>query len=90
MSTLERRLGELRLRFVERAARDRVKLQEALEGGDLEEVEQLCHRLAGLAGTFGFTAAGDAASALEAAVQEGAADAALVRQLFDQLDAVGQ
>lgn len=90
MSTLERRLGELRARFVERAARDRVKLRDALERGDLEEVEQLCHRLAGLAGTFGFAAAGDAASALEAAVQDGSPDAALVRQLYDQLDAVGQ
>jgi HPt (histidine-containing phosphotransfer) domain-containing protein len=69
MSDIEARLTALRHRFLVRLGADRRLLQS--EAGDLrarEPMLRIVHRIAGLAGSVGLPALGQAAQACEAAV----------------------
>ncbi|HZL00855.1 MAG TPA: Hpt domain-containing protein [Caulobacteraceae bacterium] len=60
-------LGQLRARFVARAADDLAALRRHLDGEQLasETLRFLVHRLAGAAGTFGYRDVGEAAGSAE-------------------------
>lgn len=64
------RLLALRARFVQRAGEDRDRLNQAFAAGDNESVRRIAHGLAGIAGSFGFDAIGDAAARIEEKLDE--------------------
>lgn len=64
-------LAPLRARFRDRCAEDAARLRAHLAGEEEAELEQLVHRLAGAAGTFGYTALGEAAQAADATFAAG-------------------
>jgi HPt (histidine-containing phosphotransfer) domain-containing protein len=70
MEEFERRMAVLRERFVERARADAAALQEAAADGDRVALRQLAHGLAGNAGLFGHAELGQAAKALEIALDQ--------------------
>ncbi|QPQ54409.1 Hpt domain-containing protein [Allosphingosinicella flava] len=74
MTMLEDRLAALRAAFIDRSAADLAMLDAAVaaEPMDRAEAARIAHRFAGAAGLYGFGALGEAASALEAALNEGA------------------
>ncbi len=89
MTPLQKRLDELRLGFIGRAANERRRIANAFARGDLQTVSNLSHRLHGIAGTFGFAELSAAAAAVEEAIEQRAADLeSRVGALLDQLDAV--
>ncbi|MES2904476.1 MAG: Hpt domain-containing protein [Pseudomonadota bacterium] len=58
-------LDALRTKFYDRLRSDRALFQQARANHDVEEQGRIAHGLAGLAGTFGFPAIGEAAFALK-------------------------
>ncbi len=88
LTPLQRRLGELRLRFIDRARQDHGRIQGALAAGDLALVHQLAHRLHGIAGTFGFTAVTTAAAELETAIEEASDVPHRTDRLLKELEAI--
>ena len=58
-------LDGLRDKFFDRLRCDRARFEEARADNDVEEQGRIAHGLAGLAGTFGFPAIGEAAFALK-------------------------
>jgi HPt (histidine-containing phosphotransfer) domain-containing protein len=61
-------------RFLERSAADLILLCAYPDHVSREAVGFVAHRLAGAAGVFGYAEVGDAAAALEAALEQGVPD----------------
>lgn len=85
-------MESLRDRFRTRAAEDLEVMSAALDRADLVLLRERSHRLAGVAGTFGYPDIGEAARALEEAIDrhdstEGVGAAAL--RLFALLSVAG-
>lgn len=70
-------MAALRARFAVRAIAEGDAIRRHLAQGEREPLRDLCHGLAGTAGTFGYPAISDAALAVEEAVEAGAGDEAL-------------
>ena len=70
MGDFEDRMAGLRLRFIDRAARDRGAVEAALAQEDRSSLRHLAHGLAGTAGIFGFAAIGQAAQQVEDLLDE--------------------
>lgn len=77
-------MAVLRQRFVERAVAEQSAIRAALARGDWPSLRDLAHGLSGRAGMFGFPDLGEAAQALEEAIEADAAPAGR-RQLADRL-----
>lgn len=63
------RMAQLRTRFAARLTGDCEAIAKAFAAGDLPRVRHLAHGLAGIAGSFGHAAVGDAAYDLEQAIE---------------------
>lgn len=87
------RLAALRNGFVERLRTRVGELERAVEGaragddGGVERTEQLAHKLAGTAGSYGFQEVGDVAAQLET-LCGGRFDPETARVLMDRLRAL--
>ncbi len=93
MSGFDAKLAALQARFRTRAVDEALWLTGALAGGDRTEILRVSHAIAGSAGMFGFPALGEAALAVEAAIDGGASDeelAAPARKLIAELEAIAQ
>ena len=93
MADFEARMAALRARFAIRATAEADAIRRYLDAGELAALRDICHGLAGTAGTFGYPAISDAASAVEEAVEARAGDDALERlaaALLQELDALPQ
>ena len=75
--SFDERMAQLRVRFLTRAAAERLQLADAAERLDREELRRLAHGIAGSAGVFGFPDIGERARALEEAVDAGCGEAEL-------------
>lgn len=82
---IEQRLAQLRTRFAARLTGDREAIAKAFAAGDLPRVRHLAHGLAGIAGSFGHAAVGDAAYDLEQAIEN---DPQAASGLWHALDAL--
>lgn len=71
MGEIDARLAALAERFAAQAAETGVAIEDSLERGDRAELSRLSHSLAGRAGMFGYGAIGDAARAVEEAIDAG-------------------
>lgn len=75
----------LRARFQDRAGEDLAAMSHASACGDLGLLGERCHRLAGVAATFGYPEVGNAAKFLEDLIEQSAPPkdiSAAARQLF--------
>ena len=72
MTDFEGRMAALRARFVDQARDEAAAIACHVAAGEWQSVRDICHGLAGRAGMFGFAALGDAARAVEEAIDEGA------------------
>lgn len=79
-------MGDLRTRFLARAAQDSSDIAAADAAGDIRALRSISHGLAGAAGTFGFHELSAVASHVERAI-EGGADLQLLRPLVANLRA---
>ncbi len=87
MNDLDDRLAALRQCFIDQAATQATQLRAAAIGEDRPALRQLSHSLSGRAGMFGFTHLGEAAQALEEAIDAAATDyLSLAEQLIQLLD----
>lgn len=83
-------MAALRTRFVDQARGEAAAIARHVAAGEWQAVRDICHGLAGRAGMFGFAALGDAARAVEEAIDEGAPSDRLapladdLRRAFDQ------
>lgn len=77
-------MAALRERFAARALGQADLIAGHAETGDRTGLRELCHGMAGTAGTFGFAPLGEAARAVEEAIDE-AADDSLLERLTGQL-----
>lgn len=77
MAELDDRMAALRDRFIAQTAKDVERLRAGIAAGERLDVRDICHGLAGRAGMFGFPELGDAARALEEAIDRGDAPEAL-------------
>ena len=77
MNEFDARMAALRERFVTRMAAERVEIEAELARGGWHAVRDICHGLSGLAGVFGLAPIGDAARAVEDAVDDGASPEAV-------------
>jgi len=84
VTDFDAQIAALRERFVARMAAERVVIAAELARGGWGVVRDLCHGLSGLAGMFGLAPIGDAARAVEDAVDDGAPPEA-VRELAEVL-----
>lgn len=75
------RLEGLRAKFLDRLRRDRAAFEQAHADDDVEQQRRIAHGLAGLAGTLGFPAIGEAAFALEQHLRRPAPTAELKRSI---------
>jgi len=85
------RMRPLRERFVGRAADDRAAIVQGYAAGDDATLRDICHRLAGNAGLFGFAELSAGARRAEQALLDGAAPgarAAAIEELLAQLAAL--
>ena len=80
MTDFDAQIAALRERFVTRMAAERVVIAAELARGGWIAVRDICHGLSGLAGVFGYAPIGDAARAVEDAVDDGAGPE-IVREL---------
>ncbi|WP_106640316.1 Hpt domain-containing protein [Allosphingosinicella vermicomposti] len=82
--SLDDRLAQLRAAFAERSADDMGALRVALDTRPMDRAaaQRIAHRFAGAAGLYGFQALGEAASALDDALEANTDDAEVLR-LFD-------
>lgn len=71
MADFDARMAALRERFMEQTVREAKAIADHAEAGQWDEVRQLCHGLAGRAGMFGFAPLGEAAHAVEQAIDAG-------------------
>jgi len=72
MKEFDAQIAALRERFVTRMATERVVIAAELDREGWVAVRDICHGLSGLAGIFGLAPIGDAARAVEDAVDDGA------------------
>ena len=72
MTDFDAQISALRERFVARMATERVVIADELDRGGWGAVRDVCHGLSGLAAMFGLAPIGDAARAVEDAVDDGA------------------
>jgi HPt (histidine-containing phosphotransfer) domain-containing protein len=77
VTEFDARMAELRERFVTRMVAERVEIEAELARGGWGAVRDVCHGLSGLAGVFGLAPIGDAARAVEDAVNDGASAEAI-------------
>lgn len=75
------RLDAFRVKFVDRLRRDRAAFEQAYAEDDVAEQLRIVHGLAGLAGTLGFAAIGEAAFALEQQLRRGDRSAESTRSI---------
>lgn len=68
---LDAKVAELAAVFAARAGEERAWLGKALETADIETLRDRAHKLAGIAGMFGFPEVGEAALQLELAAESG-------------------
>lgn len=93
MTGFDARMTALRQRFIDQAVAEEVLIRMALAGGDWAKLRDLSHGLSGRASMFGFSEVGDAAQAVEEAID---ADATpderrqLTEQLIGRLDRLAQ
>lgn len=72
-------IATLRARFIDRSRQDLRRLQEGVQG---EELTLLVHRLAGIAGSFGFVELGEIAGRMDRARSEGVGTSAADLELL--------
>ncbi|EQB31880.1 Hpt domain-containing protein [Sphingobium ummariense] len=84
MAEFDDRMAALRDRFIAQTAQDLERLRAGIPARDWIDVRDICHRLSGRGGMFGFPELGDAARALEESIDRGDALQVLDR-LSDQL-----
>ena len=82
------KLAELGRKFAARAREDRAALAQAMAEGDRTALRDQAHKLAGIAPMVGYPQVGEAALALEMAVEEGADIGAPARVLDAALAAI--
>lgn len=68
MTEFDQRMMALRARFVARATEEAGRIEAHLASGAWGDLRDVCHGLAGRAGMFGFPAVGEAARAVEEAI----------------------
>jgi HPt (histidine-containing phosphotransfer) domain-containing protein len=93
LTGIDGRLAALRERFVTHAVAEIFAIRMALGQSDWSRLRDLTHGLSGRAGMFGFPALGEAAAALEEAIEADVAPAErrqLAEQLIASLDAAAQ
>ncbi len=86
-------MAGLRARFAARAIAEAEAIRRHLCTGERDALRDICHGLAGTAGTFGYPAISKAASAVEEAVEAGAGNEALEglsKALLHELEALPQ
>lgn len=88
MTSFDRKMAELRLKFVQRCPVEAANLAAARAQHDREELIGRAHKLAGLAGTLGFHEIGSAAAALEEAGEAGYPMDELSRAVIELLEDV--
>jgi HPt (histidine-containing phosphotransfer) domain-containing protein len=71
MADFATRMAMLRARFLAQLAQELPAIAAHAEADRWDEVQQLCHGIAGRAGMFGFTALGDAARDVDEAIDAG-------------------
>jgi HPt (histidine-containing phosphotransfer) domain-containing protein len=89
MAEFEIRMEALRQRFVARTRGDAKLIIAYAKVDDRNTLRDLCHAIAGTAGMFRFSALGDAASAVENAIDTHAANPlleSLVTQLLSEIE----
>lgn len=82
MTDVDARLEQLRVRFLARCQADLVDMQNPLLPSDT--LQKIAHRIAGMAGTVGLSALGDAAFALDQDFRHGREDGASRRALAER------
>lgn len=85
MAEIDARLAAVAERFAAQAAATAAEIAAARDREDWSELARLSHSLAGRAGMFGYGAIGDAARAVEEAVDAGLADDETLRLTQDLL-----
>jgi HPt (histidine-containing phosphotransfer) domain-containing protein len=89
MAEIDARLAAIAERFAAAAGESAAAIEAALGREDWSELARLCHSLAGRAGMFGHAEIGDAARAVEEAVDGGLSGselAALTRDLLGRME----
>ncbi|MFY9350224.1 MAG: Hpt domain-containing protein [Sphingobium sp.] len=83
MTDIDARLAQIRSRFRQRCREDLA----AIEAGDMPaaELQRVAHRMAGMAGTLGMNALGEAARALDAGIGAGEPSLERKRALIEAL-----
>lgn len=87
MSQDEPWLQEMRERFLARLPAERAALVALRDAGDRQGIVDRAHKLAGIAGTLGAPAVGDAALALDQRAHAGSDHAAELAALIAAIDA---
>ncbi|HSX56710.1 MAG TPA: Hpt domain-containing protein [Sphingomonas sp.] len=93
MAEFEARMAGLRERFAARTRGEAELVAAYARSGDRNALRDLCHAIAGTAGMFGFSTLGEAAGAVEDAIDEKAADDVLahgVAHLLAQVERLPQ
>lgn len=93
MSDFDTKLAALQARFRMRAGDEAVRLTGALATGDRAELLRVSHAIAGSAGMFDFPDLGEAAMAVEAAIDAQASEEELATpagKLINELKAIAQ
>lgn len=84
MTEFNNQIAALRRRFLDRTEGDLVTLVAAVERGDFEQIRSISHRIAGIAGVFGFPELGAKARFIEDALELGAPEE-IMRPLYASL-----
>lgn len=79
----------LRTRFAVRAIAEADAVRRHLDAGERDALRDICHGLAGTAGTFGYPAISNAASAVEEAIEAGSGSDTLERFCAELLQELG-
>jgi HPt (histidine-containing phosphotransfer) domain-containing protein len=86
MAEIDARLAAIAERFAAQAGETADAIGAAMAAGNRAELARLAHSLAGRAGMFGYGAIGDAARAVEEAVDGDASGKAIAKMTGDLLD----
>ncbi|MBX7497008.1 Hpt domain-containing protein [Qipengyuania sp. 6B39] len=81
MNDIEDKLAALSARFAAAAEHESLVMESASSQGDWQAVRDRAHAMAGTAPMLGFAAIGDAALALELAIESGGDPAAALKRL---------
>lgn len=88
MNDFERKIAELSARFAAKAGEQRESLAAAQARGDLTDLRDQAHKIAGIAGMFGQDEIGAAAFVLESALEAGTRHAEHLVRLQELLTAL--